>query len=84
MNDQLEILILGKCGVPLIDPFPMKEMSTKTATGALGEPRVVGGNPATPVSWPWLVSLQYENEHFCGGTLIDESWVLTAGHCNVR
>jgi len=32
--------------------------------------RIVGGQEATPHSWPWLVSLQYYGEHFCGGTLI--------------
>jgi len=32
--------------------------------------RIVGGLEATPHSWPWLVSLQYYGEHFCGGTLI--------------
>ena len=32
--------------------------------------RIVGGQEATPHSWPWLVSLQYRGNHFCGGTLI--------------
>lgn len=32
--------------------------------------RIVGGQEATPHSWPWLVSLQYHGSHFCGGTLI--------------
>ena len=32
--------------------------------------RIVGGQEANPHSWPWLVSLQYRGNHFCGGTLI--------------
>ena len=32
--------------------------------------RIVGGREAAPHSWPWLVSLQYRGDHFCGGTLI--------------
>jgi hypothetical protein len=32
--------------------------------------RIVGGQEAAPHSWPWLVSLQYKGNHFCGGTLI--------------
>lgn len=32
--------------------------------------RIVGGREAAAHSWPWLVSLQYAGEHFCGGTLI--------------
>uniref|UniRef100_A0A8D0W471 pancreatic elastase II n=1 Tax=Sus scrofa TaxID=9823 RepID=A0A8D0W471_PIG len=48
-------------------------------------PRVVGGEDARPNSWPWQVSLQYDSSgqwrHTCGGTLVDQSWVLTAAHC---
>ena len=32
--------------------------------------RIVGGREAAPHSWPWLVSLQFQGDHFCGGTLI--------------
>ncbi|XP_058407911.1 chymotrypsin-C-like [Diceros bicornis minor] len=47
--------------------------------------RVVGGETATPHSWPWQVSLQYRYTggwwHTCGGTLISSRHVLTAAHC---
>ncbi len=32
--------------------------------------RIVGGREAAAHSWPWLVSLQFDESHFCGGTLI--------------
>nr|XP_012293927.1 LOW QUALITY PROTEIN: serine protease 45 [Aotus nancymaae] len=31
--------------------------------------------------WPWEVSLWMENQHVCGGALIDPSWVVTVAHC---
>nr|XP_056720186.1 serine protease 53 [Euleptes europaea] len=31
--------------------------------------------------WPWYVSLQYQGQHACGGTLISEKWIVTAAQC---
>ena len=47
-------------------------------------PNIVGGREADPHEWPWQVRLTYESntsEPHCGGTLIDDEWVLTAAHC---
>lgn len=49
-----------------------------------GELRLVNVTEACPHSWPWQVSLQNEDQHYCSGTLIDERWVLTARHCRVE
>ncbi|XP_078051481.1 trypsin-1-like [Augochlora pura] len=47
-------------------------------------PRVVGGKEANPGQFPWQVSLQWgvvSTSHFCGGSIINSQWVVTAGHC---
>ena len=43
--------------------------------------RIVGGVEAVPGSWPWAAYLRWRGEYTCGGTLITDQWVLTAGHC---
>lgn len=51
-------------------------------------PRIIGGEAARPGDYPFMVSIQRlsygdsdHGRHWCGGTLISPSWVLTASHC---
>jgi secreted trypsin-like serine protease len=55
--------------------------------GTIG-PQVVGGTPVRNDKYPFMTSIQADTserggyqEHYCGGTLIDQDSVLTAGHC---
>ncbi|XP_066144717.1 transmembrane protease serine 9-like [Euwallacea fornicatus] len=43
--------------------------------------RIVGGEVAQRNSFPYQVALIINNSGFCGGSIISNSWVLTAAHC---
>ena len=50
--------------------------------------RVVGGKNAGKGEFPHQVSLQvriphypWSYQHMCGGSIINEQWIITAGHC---
>jgi len=54
----------------------------KCGVDSLGESRIVGGQEASPHSFPWSVSLKVSwGTHFCGGSIINERFILTAAHC---
>ncbi|HTR00961.1 MAG TPA: serine protease, partial [Candidatus Acidoferrum sp.] len=49
---------------------------------------IIGGTVATPGTHPWIAALvsngtttKNSQRQFCGGALIDPSWVITAAHC---
>lgn len=43
---------------------------------------IVGGTATTIAAHPWQVSVQTSDGfHFCGGSILSDSWVLTANHC---
>lgn len=66
-----------------------KKISATTALPQKGPtPRITDGSPATPGQFPYQVSLEWSifpllipYSHVCGGSILNEKWVLTAGHC---
>ncbi|CAB3239924.1 unnamed protein product [Arctia plantaginis] len=45
------------------------------------EERIVGGHNAQQNEWPWIVALFNAGRQFCGGSLMDDTHVLSAAHC---
>jgi len=56
--------------------------SSRVISENIGE-RIVGGEEATPYSLPFQVALVFANTNRlrCGGTIISESYIITAAHC---
>ena len=49
---------------------------------AFSQDRIVGGVDASISDYPWQVALTSPFGYgFCGGSIINDSWVLTAAHC---
>ncbi|XDV14626.1 hypothetical protein PO909_014848 [Leuciscus waleckii] len=47
---------------------------------ACSEVSIIGGKDVKKLK-PWMVSIQKDQIHVCGGILIQNQWVLTAAHC---
>ena len=45
--------------------------------------RIVGGEIAYPGAWPWQTGLKHDANGiiFCGASLINKEWIVTASHC---
>ncbi|XP_031334999.1 serine proteinase stubble-like [Photinus pyralis] len=63
----------GGCGLPILF--------------AHAQTRIVGGKNAPFGRWPWQVSVRrtsffgFSSTHRCGGAILNENWIATAGHC---
>lgn len=77
--------IIVTCFGLLIELFPISLATNMEISDKVIKPddsKVVGGNTASEGQFPYQISLRNrKNQHFCGGSIINEQWILTAAHC---
>ncbi|CAG9789266.1 unnamed protein product [Diatraea saccharalis] len=72
-------------GLPNVENHPNLRLLPTKKCGIFEDDRIVGGNVTELFEMPWMVLLVYDSPEgrklSCGGTLINEWYVLTAAHC---
>lgn len=43
--------------------------------------RIVGGQDANITDYPYQVSVLFNGLHGCGGSILNQKYILTAAHC---
>jgi V8-like Glu-specific endopeptidase len=72
----LSLLVGFGCGQEAVEETPAQEQVQANAQ------EIVGGTATTIEANPWQVSLQTSSgSHFCGGSILNANWILTAQHC---
>jgi hypothetical protein len=93
-HDTIRDLFINSNAANMADTNPSRAVQNKCGLiprSLTSSSKIINGIEARPNGWPWLVSIgvRYRSSagvwqnrtHICGGTLIDSSHVLTAGHC---
>ncbi|HYO54633.1 trypsin-like serine protease [Archangium sp.] len=66
--------LLAGCG-------PEDAVAPEERVGSEGQ-EIVGGTDASISTYPWQISFQDSTGfHFCGGSILNANWILTAQHC---
>ncbi|CAL8303861.1 unnamed protein product [Gadus morhua 'NCC'] len=68
----------GEGGIPHWQFYPTVDTITSQDNN---DQRIIGGNEAIPGEIPWQACLMSRGVSFCGGSLLNEIWVITAAHC---
>ncbi|XP_055883665.1 chymotrypsin-like elastase family member 2A [Biomphalaria glabrata] len=82
----------NKAYTPLSDLYDdiQNKLTRQRCGSATVDPNsaIVGGRTAKDKAWPWYAKIIFRNKYnrkrgLCGGSLLDERWVLSAAHCVV-
>src|SRR5688500_11395183 len=72
-------LALGGCAFD-VDSSTLEGDAVAAPIG--DEKEIVGGTATTIAQHPWQISFQTSDGfHFCGGSILSDTWIVTAQHC---
>lgn len=80
----MSLIYLG-LGIPFI--LDANILAQELITEKKASSKIIGGTEASKDSWPWIAGILKSGEssnyyaQFCGGSVIDKNWVITAAHC---
>ncbi|XP_047485799.1 trypsin alpha-3-like [Penaeus chinensis] len=83
----LTVAIMGVVSRAAPPPFNVSQIEPRVnfddtcKCGQKAASRIVGGATTGVNEWPWQAALMYGSQQFCGGSLINDRYVLTAAHC---
>ncbi|XP_034947316.1 trypsin-like [Chelonus insularis] len=82
-----KLLILALCLLATQAERPYLGLKLPSLSRLMAETKIVGGSEAKKGDFPHQASLQWgipplvAYKHFCGGSILSNKWILTAGHC---
>ncbi|XP_001658197.2 trypsin [Aedes aegypti] len=66
------------------DSSTRQNCPTCACGGMSSDSRIIGGNQSNISAYPWMAALYYQGQFTCGGSLINDRYILTAAHCVAR
>lgn len=74
--------LLGAIAVALMITGATSAQNTPKQVDPPAQKDIVGGQTVSISEYPYQISLQTTSgSHFCGGSIIDDEWIVTANHC---